>query len=144
MIFKIKLYNNIFLKTGAVLILVFIMCSCRKNQISLVEEEEEIMIQENSNPATDIFSKYEIPEEIITNIDIVPDEKTAEEVAEVILISIYGKNSIKGKKPFKVDFDSEYNAWVVSGTLKPNMLGGVPTIIIQKSDGKVLAVSHSK
>jgi|GEM_PF-1230359 len=143
MISKIISYGNIFLKIGVISILTFIMCSCRNNQNSQVEVKEEKMMPEDLIPTTDVFSKYEIPEEIITNLDIVPDEKTAEEVAKVILTLIYGKD-IKKSKPFEVNFDSEYNAWVVSGTLKANMAGGVPTIIIQKSDGKVLAVSHTK
>lgn len=71
-------------------------------------------------------------------------EKTASEVAQAVLSSIYGKKSISKQKPFEITFDSEYNVWVISGKLKSNMIGGVATIIIQKNNGEVLAVSHSK
>jgi len=148
MISLIKIYGKIFLRIGTISILSFIMCSCNSNRNSEVEVQEKRMIQEDLNPATDIFSKYgiseEVSEEVFTNFDIIPDEKTAKEVAKSILIPIYGKKNIKEQMPFEVIYDSEYDAWMISGTLKSNMIGGVATIIIQKSDGKVLAVSHSR
>ncbi len=63
--------------------------------------------------------------------------------AEKIWIEIYGE-SIKEKRPYKVLFDSKNDIWLVKGTLPVNMFGGVPYILIQKSDGKVLAVWHDK
>jgi len=41
-------------------------------------------------------------------------------------------------------FDEESETWLVHGTLPKNTIGGVPYILIQKSDGKVLAVWHTK
>ena len=38
----------------------------------------------------------------------------------------------------------ENSNMVVSGTLWKNFIGGVPNVIIQKSDGKVLAVWYTK
>jgi len=148
MVYKIKSHGNIILKIGVISILVFFMCSCSNDQNNQAEVQEERIIQEDLTPATDIYLKYgisvEVSEEVFTNFDIIPDEKTAKEVAKSILIPIYGKKDIKEQMPFEVIYDSEYDAWVISGTLKSNMIGGVATIIIQKSDGKVLAVSHSR
>ena len=73
----------------------------------------------------------------------VPDEKTAITIAEAVLLPIYG-DSINRKKPFVAKFNEEEGYWEVRGTLPDNMLGGVPEIRINKSDGRVLYVNHGK
>jgi hypothetical protein len=73
----------------------------------------------------------------------VPDAIAAQKIAEAILYPIYGKD-IKDKKPFLVKFDEENQVWIIEGQLPKNRDGGVPYVIIQKSDGKILAVWHSK
>lgn len=63
-----------------------------------------------------------------------------------VLIDVYGENVIMGEKPFIVFYDKNTDAWMVRGSLPPIpfILGGTAHIIINGSDGKVLAVWHDK
>lgn len=72
------------------------------------------------------------------------NQKIAKEKAEFIWVEIYGEQIKKEKKPYIVLFDSNSGVWLVTGSLPKNMDGGVPYILIQQSDGKVLAVWHDK
>ena len=68
----------------------------------------------------------------------------AKKKAVQIWCEIYG-NDIKKKKTYKVFFDEAEDVWLIKGSmLSKNMVGGVPYILIQKSDGKVLAIWHDK
>jgi NTF2 fold immunity protein len=72
----------------------------------------------------------------------VPNEATAVSVGVAILLPIYGKE-VKQYKYKAMLIDS--NTWFVYGTLKGKlMLGGVPSIKIQKSSCKVIAVDKGK
>lgn len=73
----------------------------------------------------------------------VNDRKSATEKAGSLFREIYG-DSIKSKKPFTVSFDEKSQVWLVEGNLPRNYDGGVPHILMQKSDGKVLAIWHDK
>jgi hypothetical protein len=73
--------------------------------------------------------------------NFVSDEITAIKIAKAIWLPIYGR-VIYRKKPFVAKL-IDNNVWRVSGTLKTQK-GGVPYIEIQKCDGKVLIVNHSK
>lgn len=83
----------------------------------------------------------EFPSDIV--LGPVDDAKTAKKQAEKIWIDIYGK-SVKKEKPYKISFDEDQQVWLVQGTLPRNYNGGTAQILIQKSDGKVLAVWHYK
>lgn len=89
------------------------------------------------------YSKYidEFPSEKI--LGPISDRKTAKEQAESLFLQIYG-DSVKSKKPYTVSFDEKSQVWLVEGSLPKNHDGGVPHILIRKSDGKVLAVWHDK
>ncbi len=92
-----------------------------------------------------IFFTSFIPKNKMTTLnerDYVPNAETAIRVAEAIWLPIYG-NSIEGNKPFVASL-KEKNIWIVSGNLPKNAKGGVPYIEIQKSDCKILEVSHGK
>ncbi len=80
-------------------------------------------------------------DKILGKID---NEKIAKEKAESVWIDLYGEQIKREKKPYIVSFDPNNEVWLVTGSLPKNMLGGVPYIIIQKHDGKVLAVWHDK
>ncbi len=69
--------------------------------------------------------------------------QVAKKEAEVVWMEIYGE-SIKTKKPYEVLFDEANQVWLVQGTLPKNIDGGVPYMLIQKLDGKVLAIWHDK
>lgn len=73
----------------------------------------------------------------------VVDYRDAEKKAESFWLELYGKD-IKNKRPYVTSFDSNNEIWLVSGSLPKNRLGGVPHILLRKSDGKVLAVWHEK
>ncbi|HOV28392.1 NTF2 fold immunity protein [Pseudobacteroides cellulosolvens] len=112
-----------------------------KGDIQMTSIKNE-SVQPNDN-IEKLTEKYEIGNNIVPKFDIVKDKETAIKLAEDILLPIYG-NEINDKKPFEATYDEEFKAWVVSGTLGKNFIGGVPNVIIQKSDGKVLAVWHTK
>lgn len=79
-------------------------------------------------------------EKVLGSID---SAEAAKEKAEIIWLEIYGE-SIKERSPYVVSFDDENQVWLVHGILPKYWVGGVPQILIQKSDGKVLAVWHDK
>ncbi len=72
--------------------------------------------------------------------DFVPNEKTAIKIAEAIWHPIYG-DDIYDEKPFIAELKD--SVWIVHGTLNHD-IGGVAYIEIQKSDCKILKVSHGK
>jgi hypothetical protein len=72
----------------------------------------------------------------------VPNKETAIKIAEAIWLPIYG-NEIYNCKPFVAELRND-SIWVVQGTLKTGLYGGVPYIEIQKADCKVLKVTHGK
>jgi hypothetical protein len=71
----------------------------------------------------------------------VPDQKTAMQVAEAILVSVYGEGQVKAQEPFRVSLDG--NIWTVKGAL-PHGPEGNAEIKLSKKDGAVLYVSHSE
>ena len=77
-----------------------------------------------------------------------PTKKDARDKAERVWLEYYG-DSIHRERPYLVYFDEENGTWLVKGTfelphpkflLYPFANGVTPHILIQKSDGKVLAV----
>ena len=91
----------------------------------------------------DPISKYSIVDNCVPQSDVVKDAKTAAEIALAVLTSEFG-SQIKESMPFLVEYDKEFDIWVVKGQLAKNRIGGVPIILISKADGKVLAMSHTK
>ncbi len=74
----------------------------------------------------------------------VPDAKTALVIAKAILTPIYG-DELRGEEPFHATLKGE--RWTVQGTLNcggQSCKGGVAEILITKSDGRVVAISHGK
>jgi hypothetical protein len=76
------------------------------------------------------------------NDNFVPDAETARKIAEAIWLPIYGKQ-IYEDTPFIAKLNRS-DVWVVEGTLKDGLAGGVPYIEIEKNDCKILKVSHGK
>jgi hypothetical protein len=72
----------------------------------------------------------------------IKNAKIAREQSEKIWIEMFGV-SIKNKKPYKVFYDKVNKVWLIQGSIPENWDGGIPYILI-KTDGKVLAVWHSK
>ena len=75
----------------------------------------------------------------------IPDKKTAIEVAEKVWRRIVGEEDAKIHKPYIVYYDEDSDIWLVEGFFGKNWgPGGVPYVLIQKADGKILAVWHDK
>ena len=72
----------------------------------------------------------------------VPSAATAVTIAEAVLIPIYGRENIRSQKPFEVKKTGE--KWIVNGTRRKGWVGGIATIEIARTDGRILRVSHSK
>lgn len=125
--------KNVIIFCIACIILIFlvvVIMICNKKTVIgkfNISEYSEVVIQ---------FSSDKI-------VGTVQDVETAKEKAESIWIELYG-DEVKEKKPYIVSFDELNEVWLVQGSLPENKFGGVPYILIQKSDGKVLAVWHDK
>ena len=71
---------------------------------------------------------------------------TAEQAKEKAInewLDLFG-NKIYKEKPYQVFFDEENEVWLVKGTLEKGKVGGVAYILIQKYDGKILAIWHTQ
>lgn len=78
---------------------------------------------------------------------MVPNKRTAETIAEAVLIPIYGRSQIDRQKPFEVSLEN--GVWRVSGSLPkahPDevVVGGAAEIFISKQDATVLRVTHGE
>ncbi len=75
----------------------------------------------------------------------IPDAKTAYEMAYPILCAIYGEDAIRKELPLEV-YLVDNNKWILNGSWNYGLRakGGVATISINKCDGRVLKVVHSK
>jgi len=81
----------------------------------------------------------------------VPDSATAVQIAEAILIPIYGKKHVESERPFTAKLEGD--VWTVGGTLRcpdgkggftPQCDGGVAVVKISKIDAHILYVMHGK
>ena len=79
---------------------------------------------------------------VVTKGDYVPDKETAIKIAEAIWYPIYGE-MIFEEKPFVARLKNP-GVWIVEGTFKYDVFGGVAYIEIQKKDCKILKVTHGK
>lgn len=68
---------------------------------------------------------------------------TAKKYALKIWLEVYGER-VQKMKPYNVYWDDENNAWLVTGTLRKNKLGGIPYVIFSKDDGEIIAVWHTR
>ena len=94
----------------------------------------------DDNQDIDIDSVYP---NVNLRLDVIPDVETAVKVCEPILISAYGKDIIE-ERPYIVKLCNK-NLWRISGSLPSGAKqGGTFSIIIQKCDGKVIMMYHTK
>lgn len=75
------------------------------------------------------------------NQGYVPDSITAVQIAQIIFVRVYGEKVLK-KRPFIAILKK--GIWIVDGSLDKGVDGGVPHIEIQKSDGKIIYLTHGK
>ena len=71
----------------------------------------------------------------------VPDKITAVRIAIAVWLPIYGEIIYK-EKPYIANLKN--GVWIVKGSLPKGSVGGVAMIAIQKKDGKIITVIHSK
>lgn len=74
-------------------------------------------------------------------ININLDKDSAVQVAEVVLVKVYGEKVLK-EKPWKVT--EERGIFAIEGTLEPGSKGGVASIQIRKTNAEVVAIIHGK
>lgn len=82
------------------------------------------------------------PHSITPKNGFVPNEQAAIQIAVAVWTPIYGKENIEKQKPYKVWLKD--GIWHVAGHLPKNMPGGVAIAEIQKSDAKIVRVSHGQ
>lgn len=77
--------------------------------------------------------------------DYVPDEKTAERIAEAVLIAQYGEALVKERLPLHAD-GSNGDFWIVQGYGQglPTSTGGGPVVWIKKHTGCLQVMEHIK
>jgi hypothetical protein len=73
---------------------------------------------------------------------VVTDEKTAIQIAEAILLPIYGEKTISMQRPLTASLKA--GVWTVQGTLPEGWDGGTATVRLSKKDGRVLFICHYK
>jgi hypothetical protein len=86
-------------------------------------------------------STNKLPNNANNGRSLVPNSETAIKIAEAIWLPIYGEQ-IYSETPFVATL-MDSTIWIVKGTLH-TALGGVAYIEIQKSDCKILRVTHGK
>jgi len=73
---------------------------------------------------------------------LVPTAEIAFQIAESVLINLYGKETIEEEKPFSINLENDI--WVIEGSLEEGFVGGVAYMEIRKSNGEILKVIHTK
>jgi len=71
---------------------------------------------------------------------VIPDEKTAISMAVAIWNPMYGEELIAAEKPYSAVLND--GQWIVTSTHRPGIDGRRAILIIQKSDAKVIKVTH--
>ena|ERR1700740_3081249 len=75
--------------------------------------------------------------------DYVPDQKTAERVADAVLIAQYGEDRVKAGRPLLVD-GSNKEYWIVEVFGKDNEKGGGPAVWINRHLGCLRVMDYMK
>src|SRR5579864_4089050 len=70
----------------------------------------------------------------------VPDADTARKISEVLIVRFFGEAQADREKPLQATLED--GVWIVTGTMPPNMLGGVAELHISKKDGRILYARH--
>ena len=74
---------------------------------------------------------------------MVPDASAATAIAYVIGVPVFGKKQMNDEQPFRADLKD--GIWTVLGTLHCTSCdGGTLIVQINKSDGRILHLAHSK
>ena len=107
-----------------------------------------VMIMKPKSPDVGTFDVSEYQSYIEScsseeNLGNISDSKDLLKKVEAIWIKKYGER-IKKQKPYQVFYDKDNDIWLVSGTLRFHVMGGVAHILVEDDTGKVLAIWHDK
>jgi NTF2 fold immunity protein len=81
----------------------------------------------------------------------VPDSATAVQIAEAVLVPVYGKKQIESEEPLTAKLEND--VWTVNGTLRcpdgkgdttPHCVGGTAVVQISKIDARIIFMTHYK
>ena len=80
----------------------------------------------------------------------VPDSATAIQIAQAVLVPVYGQKQIESEKPFAAKL--ERDVWTVTGTLHcanrsdgdSDCEGGTAEVRLSKKDARILSMIHYK
>jgi hypothetical protein len=72
----------------------------------------------------------------------VPDGATAVAIAEAVLTPIYGRVQVEAERPFSASLTG--GNWTVEGSLPAGYVGGVAEVVIEKSTGRIVRVTHGR
>jgi len=75
----------------------------------------------------------------------VPNSDTAVQIAEAVLVPVFGKKQIESERPFNAELKD--GVWTVSGTLHCPVAhcdGGAAVVTISKADARILSMIHPK
>ena len=73
----------------------------------------------------------------------VPDAKTAVNIAEAVLVPVYGKKQIESERPFTATLKD--GVWTVAGTLHClGRKGGVAVVRMAKQDARIVYMLHGQ
>jgi hypothetical protein len=103
--------------------------------------------QEPQRESMDIWKAMEISLKGAKSINpkggFVPDESTAVKIGEVAATAQYGEKMISQERPFRARLYGD--TWLVIGTLHPEGAdGGTAVVKVNKSDGRILFMTHQK
>ena len=73
---------------------------------------------------------------------LLPTKAVAIAVAEPLLFSIYGKESIIQQRPYEAYLINGF--WYLAGTLPQNMVGGTFELVVEAKNGRVVELTHGK
>lgn len=91
-----------------------------------------------------IIEKYAIEGVHLPFDGVIPDCDTAIAVAMPVWTSLYGEENLAFNASYEGVYDKQMGVWHIYGILREGYMGGVPHILIQKHDGKVIAVWHTR
>lgn len=73
---------------------------------------------------------------------MVPDAQTAIAIAVAVWNPVYGEKEIASEKPYQAVLTN--GRWTVTGSVPNGWVGGVATAVIDKRDGRVIKIYHTK
>jgi hypothetical protein len=73
---------------------------------------------------------------------LLPTKAVAIAVAEPLLFSIYGKETIIRQRPYEAYLINGF--WYLAGTLPQDMDGGTFELVVEAKNGRVVELTHGK